>query len=58
MQRDICNVIKIGKLDLYLEETNTKVNEVLKTCNNSIGSAFFFVTWIMFYINIKLCLFT
>lgn len=47
--------MNMEELDLYLEETNTKVNEVLKTCNNSIMSIF--VAWIMFYINIKLCLF-
>lgn len=41
MQRDICNVINIGKLDLYLEETKTKVNEVLKTYNNTVGNVFF-----------------
>jgi len=29
-----------GKLDLYLEETNTKVNEVLKIYNNSIDNVY------------------
>lgn len=30
-----------GKLDLYLDETNTKVNEVLKTYNNSTAKVYF-----------------
>jgi len=33
--------MNIGKLDLCLEETNTKVNEVLNTCNNSIDDVYF-----------------